>query len=470
MSRIKDILPEIIIVKCPADGSWPDPIMVKEETVSCKPNVNPEPSHHSINPMVDCENEPLSDNLLFGTSKQEGWHHLVPETNKTYDEKVDVEPSNGSFTKDFDVELHEEIIIKEDPDDDILFDSEEHYSLNTYSFDKLCSSKIKSKPIEENIHSNRGTDMNPHRNTILHNVDKVEVTNPSSLSLPAIEGTAQSPQISHHPFYSNFSEFTSSESNQADITEDSEKICFIQNTFSQALICSICNKRYQSFRAYYVHVTRHHTNDDVEEHHSDIKSKCVNETSVFLNAKNIGSLKDRCKEIIVEGDTQMTKDDFSSDEDMNRILNVQPGVPDKNSFSEVRESNTTILSDDEDCDSGIFSEDPSSCSIDNDILSEEVYNENHGNQICLEALNVMKHTCHITPDFEKMQVCQNVIPHFHNPRQYQRENTKALRQIKALQDDSKLLKCNQCDFRTIFKHQIKAHIQSVHDNIKDIIC
>ena len=89
---MKDISPEIIIVKCPADGSWPDPMMVKKEAVPCEPNINPEPSSHSMNPMVNCGNESLSDNLLFVSSKNEGWHRLVPEMNKTYDEKVDVEP------------------------------------------------------------------------------------------------------------------------------------------------------------------------------------------------------------------------------------------------------------------------------------------------------------------------------------------------------------------------------------------
>ena len=53
---------------------------------------------------------------------------------------------------------------------------------------------------------------------------------------------------------------------------------------------------------------------------------------------------------------------------------------------------------------------------------------------------------------------------------HQRKRTKAPRRIKALQDESKLMKCSHCDFKTMFNHQLKLHIKAIHEKIKDVVC
>ena len=108
--------PEITIIKCPGDGSWPDPILIKEELIGSESFPNPSNSVSSTIGDKNHENVSSSDDLSVGCSSDAVRKNTINDDN-FHPKEVSKALSNNTPVKCFDAELHKEIVIKEERED-----------------------------------------------------------------------------------------------------------------------------------------------------------------------------------------------------------------------------------------------------------------------------------------------------------------------------------------------------------------
>ena len=495
-----NISPEITIVKCPEDGNWPDPILVKEELFSSAPITNHQNSDLWIH------DEFLSSSLSSRDSSNEHKHNsgsLIDNIYHSYEPEKEF-PKNPDQQL-FDSELHKEIVIKEEYEDQVSYESDgDSYPNNGIENLNLLEEQNLSLKLECNKPDEDVTDSR----------DKIQIR-------------IEKNQNDTEKLEASFSNDDCMNQN-----ENIGQICSIQNVFSGTLKCQVCNTNYGSFRAYYVHMTRHHSTDEYEAESIPRKSKVVGaiplsankeslERSVDMPTSIVAKVMEKSsRETLIKIPTESSiskKNVYKSNEkaqngpiciivnDPNQVRQVggsaeisivnafckkkslkentqeEPiqteinpvNLTNKSRYSDARESNETILSDEEEDDSGIFMDNSNDCSFESNISSNYEYDKNLSIKSDLAALDNAKNICPITSDFKAMNISRDETIHENSPvTQVSANCPKALElpktqlinhiDLTSIHSGEKEISCKLCKFRTQSVDQLNEHVKHVH--------